>query len=151
VKETHALRISLSSSRSASALVCVSCVATAALVAWLPGSAAARAGLVVAIGAYAIRTMRSWATRSSRHAIVGIELDLERSVCLIERDGLRIDGALQPDTYVGARLASIVIKPNGRHWSRSTAILPDMLPAEDFRRLRLLLRLGRVPITGAKS
>jgi len=50
---------------------------------------------------------------------------------------------VQPDSYVGALLTTLVVRPDGKHRLRTIAILPDMLPADDFRRLRLLLRLGR--------
>ena len=143
MKETHALRISLGPSRAASALICASCLSTAALVAWLPGPPALRGALVIVIATYAIVTMRHWATRSASRAIIGIEVDLDRSVCLTERAGRRVEGILQPDTYVGALVTTVVMRPEGKRRLRSTAILKDMLPAEDFRRLRLLLRFGQ--------
>src|ERR1700687_5313429 len=146
-----ALRISLGPSRSASALICVACLATAALVAWLPGAAAFRGALVIGIGAYAILTMRHWATRSASRAIIGVELDADRAVRLTERTGRRIEGMVQADSYVGALLTTLVVRPDGKHRLRTVAILPDMLPADDFRRLRLLLRLGHGSTTAADS
>jgi hypothetical protein len=145
VKETHALRVSLAPSRLASVLTCVASLATASLVATLPGAAAIRATLVIAIGAYAIVAMRHWADRGGSHAIIEIELGVDRVVCLTERTGRRIDGIVQPDSYVGPLLTTIVVRPEGKRRLRTVAILPDMLPAEDFRRLRLLLRLSRSP------
>jgi hypothetical protein len=104
MKTIPALRISLGPSRSASALICVAYLATAMLVAWLPRAAALRGALVIAIGAYAIKTMRHAATRSASRAIIGIELDAHRAVRLTERTGLCIEGVVQPDSYVGALL-----------------------------------------------
>jgi len=149
MKETHALRISLGPSRVASALICLSCLSTAALVAWLPGPPSLRGALVIGIAAYAIVTMRHWATRSASHAIIGIEVRLDRTVCLTERAGERIEGVLQPDTYVGALVTTVVMRPEGKRRPRSTTILTDMLPTEDFRRLRLMLRLGQTAATAA--
>jgi len=126
-------------------------LATAVLVAWLPGAGVVRGALVIGIGAYAILTMRHWAARSASRAIVGIELDVERSVCLTERAGRRIEGMVQPDSYVGAWLTTVVVRPDEKRRLRTVAILPDMLPADDFRRLRLLLRLGRAPTTTEDS
>ncbi|HWZ70308.1 MAG TPA: protein YgfX [Casimicrobiaceae bacterium] len=142
MKTIPALRISLGPSRSAAALICVAYLTTAMLVAWLPGAAALRGALVIAIGAYAIKTMRHAATRSASRAIIGIELDADRAVRLTERTGLCIEGVVQPDSYVGALLTTLVVRPEGKRRLRTIAILPDMLPADDFRRLRLLLRLG---------
>jgi len=150
MKDSHALRISLGPSRIASALVCASCLSSAALVAWLPGPATLRGAIVIGIAVYAIVTLRRWAARCVSSAIVGIEVDLDQSVCLIDRAGRRIVGVLQADSYVGALIATVVMRPDARRRLRSTTILPDMLPAEDFRRLRLLLRLGYDPATAAK-
>jgi hypothetical protein len=46
---------------------------------------------------------------------------------------------------VGSVLTTIVWRRDGARRSHAIAILPDMLHAEDFRKLRLLLRLGRPP------
>jgi hypothetical protein len=151
MKAARTLRLSLGPSRMASALICVTCLATCALVAWLPGAAALRGVSVIGIGAYAILTMRQWATRSASRAIVGIELDADRAVRLIERAGRHIEGIVQPDSYVGALLTTLVVRPEGKRRLRTLAILPDMLPADDFRRLRLLLRLGHAAITATDS
>jgi hypothetical protein len=151
MKATSALRISLGPSRSASALICVAWLATAALVAWLPGAAALRGTMVIGIGAHAILTMRQWATRTASRAIIGVDLDSDRTVRLTERTGRRIEGMVQPDSYVGALLTTLVVLPDGKRRLRTVAILPDMLPADDFRRLRLLLRLGRGSTTAADS
>lgn len=118
-------------------------LATAVLVAWLPGSALLRAALVIGLGAYAILTMRHCAARSAAHAIVAIELDAEHAVRLIERGGAPINGRVQADSYVGAWVTTLVVLADGKRFARTLAILPDMLPAEDFRRLRLHLRHGR--------
>ena len=151
MKATPALCISLGPSRSASALTCVAWLATAALVAWLPAAAALRGALVIGIGAHAILTIRHWATRSASRSIIGIELDADRTVRLTERTGRCIEGMVQPDSYVSALLATLVVRPDGKRRLRTVAILPDMLPADDFRRLRLLLRLGHSPTTAADS
>jgi hypothetical protein len=142
MKAVRALHISLGPSRSAAALICVTFLATAALLSWLPGPSSLRGALVIGIGAYAISTLRQSATRSASRAIIGIELDADRTVCLIERAGRRIEGLVQSDSYVGALLTTLVVCPDGKRRRRMVAILPDMLPADDLRRLRLLLRLG---------
>ena len=151
MKAARALRLSLGPSRSALALTCIACFATCALVAWLPGAPALRGASVIGIGAYAILTLRYWATRSASRAIIGIELDADRAVLLTERTGRHIEGIVQPDSYVGALLTTLVVRPEGTRRLRTIAILPDMLPADDFRRLRLLLRLGHGATTAADS
>jgi hypothetical protein len=151
MKAARTLRLSLGPSRLASALICVTCLASCVLVAWLPGAAALRGALVIGIGAYALLTIRHWATRSASRAIIGIELDADRAVRLIERTGRHIEGIVQPDSYVGALLTTLVVRPEGKRRLRTLAILPDMLPPDDLRRLRLLLRLGHAATTAADS
>ncbi len=151
MKAARTLRLSLGPSRLASALICVTCLASCVLVTWLPGAAALRGALVIGIGAYALLTMRHWATRSASRAIIGIELDADRAVRLVERTGRHIEGIVQPDSYVGALLTTLVVRPEGKRRLRTVAILPDMLPADDLRRLRLLLRLGHAATTAADS
>jgi hypothetical protein len=72
-------------------------------------------------------------------------------VRLIERTGRHIEGIVQPDSYVGALLTTLVVRPEGKRRLRTLTILPDMLPADDLRRLRLLLRLGHAATTAADS
>ena len=58
-------------------------------------------------------------------------------------DGRRVAGHVGASTYVGAWMTTIVWRPDARRWSRTILILPDMLPHEDFRRLRVMLRYAR--------
>src|SRR6202521_2938242 len=102
MKATPALCISLGPSRSASALICVAWLAAAALIAWLPGTAALRGALVIGIGTHAILTMRHWATRSASRAIIGVELNSDRAVRLTERTGCHRKGMLLTATHLRA-------------------------------------------------
>lgn len=113
-----------------------------ALIAWLPGDAWLRALAVLVTGTHGLASLRMWALRSSRRSIVAIELCGDAQVALTERGGRRIEGRVGADSYVGASLTTLVVRGKGAFASRATAILPDMLPGEDFRRLRVLLRLA---------
>ncbi len=144
------LRISLGPSRLAAALIVAGGLATALLLAWLPGELVLRAMLIMGIGAHALVTMRQWAMRSAPHAIVGVELGSDHTVCLIERGGRRIVGRILPVCYVGAWLTTLVVLPEGKRIARTVAIVPDMLAPDDFRQLRLLMRLGRIEATPAR-
>ena len=66
-------------------------------------------------------------------------------------DGASFDGTILDATYVGARLVTIVWRADADRagWrrlrrARTIVVLPDTLPAADFRRLRVVLRYGRV-------
>jgi hypothetical protein len=145
MNEPAALRIELRPSRIAGVVTLVAVIATAALVAWLPAEAWQRLLAVTALGACGIVIARDWAQRATRRAIVALTLGADRRIALIERCGRRIEGEVQHDSYVGAALTTIVWRSDGARRSRAIAILPDMLAAEDFRKLRVLLRLGKAP------
>jgi len=142
MKALQTLDVALGSSRSAAALVAIACLGTAGLVAFLPGSALYRAAVVVALGAHGVWTLRSWALRTTRNAIVRVEVGGDGQVVFRERSGRRCRGRLQAASYVGTSLTTIVVRLQGSRRSRATAILPDMLPPEDLRRLRVLLRVA---------
>jgi hypothetical protein len=124
------------------AFVLIAHLASAALLAFAPGPAPLRAAAVVAIGAHAVWTLRSWALRTMRAAIVEIEVSADGRAVLFQRDGRRREGRVQPASYVGQWLTTVVVRPEGAQLSRAVAILPDMLPAEDLRQLRVLLRVA---------
>jgi hypothetical protein len=146
MNEPAVLQIQLRRSRIAGVATAVGVVATSALIAWLPAEPWLRVLAVTALGAYGIALERSWAQRTTRRAVVAIALGVDRHIAVIERSGRRSEGEVQDDSYVGSALATIVWRGEGARRSRAITILPDMLPAEDFRKLRVLLRLGKVPL-----
>ena len=136
------LKVDVGRSRLAAAFIFVSHIATASLLAFAPADAMLRAAAVVAIGAHALRVLRIWALQSAARAVVGVELSGDGRAVLIERCGRRCEGEVRAESYVGERITTLVMRPDGTRVSRAVAILPDMLPAEDLRRLRVLLRYG---------
>ena len=146
VKTATSLPVALKASRLAAALIFVAIVATAALVAWLPGSPWLRGAAVIALGVYGTRLQRTWAQRSAGRAIVGFSLKQDLTVTLVEGGGRHVEGRVLDDSYVGALLTTLVVRVPPERWPRTVAILPDMLPPDEFRRLRVQLRLGRVPV-----
>jgi hypothetical protein len=141
------LKVELGRSRLAAAFVFVSHIATASLLAFAPVDAMLRAAAVIAIGAHALHALRTWALQSAARAVVGVELSSDRRAVLIERCGRRCEGEVRAESYVGERITTLVVRPDGARVSRAVAILPDMLPEEDLRRLRVLLRYGDASTT----
>jgi hypothetical protein len=140
------LRIELGRSRLAVAFIVAAYFATATLVAFMPGPALLRAIAVAAIGAYSVWSLRRSALQTERHAIVGVEISADGRVVLIERGGATREGRAQPACYIGTWFTTLVVRIDGRRWSRAIAILPDMLSAEELRRLRVMLRaVGSLP------
>jgi len=143
MKSAASLRVELRRSRLAGALIVVTHLATAALLAWLPIVVWLRALALIGVGAHALWALRRVSLRNASSAIVAIELEPDRRVVLVRRDGGRIDGHALADSYVGERLATLVVRHDGRRRTQALLILPDMAPAEELRRFRVLLRLGR--------
>jgi len=141
VKGPPPLRIELARSRVAVAFVSVAWLASAVVVAAIPGSMLLRGLAVVAIGAQALWTLRFWASRTMPNSIVAFELAADGVAVLFEKGGGRPSGRVQPSTYVGTWLVTLVVRLDGSRRSRSIALFPDMMPAEDMRRLRVMLRV----------
>ncbi len=135
------LRIDLAPSRIAAILIALSFGATAALVASLPLPSPLTITTILAIASYCgheLATARQW----PRRAIVGFVLRADRTLTLLLRDGRTALCRVEPSSYVGARLTTLVWREIGKRKSRSLVVLPDMLDGEAFRQLRVLLRYG---------
>lgn len=77
-----------------------------------------------------------------RRSVAAIELAADRRAIMTDRSGLSIEGVVQPQSYVGATLTTLVLRPGGARRSRALVIWPDTMSTEEFRRLRVLLRHG---------
>jgi hypothetical protein len=83
-----------------------------------------------------------------------LHVGIDRRITVTDCDGRSRAGAILDDSYVGAWLTTIVWRWDESPWWRpATAIvvLPDMLPRDSFRQLRVVLRYGRPTAAGATS
>jgi hypothetical protein len=142
MKASPPLSIELGRSKLAITFVLIAYLATAALLPFLPGATIYRALALVAIGAHAVWTLRTWRRERRASAIVRVEVEADGSVSFCGRNGWRCEGRLQPASYIGAWLTTVVVRVDGRRWLRGLAILPDVLPAEEWRRLPVMLRVA---------
>jgi toxin CptA len=117
------VRCELQYSRTGAAFIAAAAVLALAIAATLPASVAR------ALDAYA---------RS--RAIVGLELARDGRVELTRRDGSRVRGNLAAGGMAAPWMATLRWRPAGARVDRTLWLLPDMLPAEEFRQLRILLR-----------
>ncbi|MBU6483488.1 MAG: hypothetical protein KGR23_01675 [Betaproteobacteria bacterium] len=137
------VRVAPAASRSAYALICALAAFAGAVVATLPVHAFLRGLGAIAIVAWAADRVRVVALRRSPRSVRRIELDGHLQIG-VTTGGCAFDhGRVLPDSYVGARITTIVWKPDRARLARAILLLPDMLPPDDFRRLRILLRYGR--------
>ena len=137
------VRVSLAPSIAATALIASLAAATCVVVAMLPFEPAVIAVMVVAIVAWAADRIWVVGLRCGARAVRGLELRGDLTLVVQTGTGSVCAGRVHRDSYVGARLSTIVWRPFGRWRLRTILLLPDMLPAADFRRLRVLLRYGR--------
>jgi toxin CptA len=146
MKSVPRLDVDLKRPRAAPALVAGTHLATAALIALLPlpnGLDIGGAAIVTLCGLWIL--MRICGTR----APAALTLDLDRRIVVRVRGGATATGTIEADSCVGPRVTTIVWRPDGACRVRTLLLLPDALAAEDFRRLRVMLRYGRVPLSAA--
>ena len=96
-------------------------------------------GLGVIVAACALALQRLAGTGAPALLRVGID----RRIGVTTRGGQTCSGEILADSCVGERLTTIVWRPDGARRARTLLVLPDTLPADDFRRLRVALRYGR--------
>ncbi|MEP6944202.1 MAG: protein YgfX [Betaproteobacteria bacterium] len=122
---------------------------TAALMASLPIAASLRTAIVLILGTYGLWLARAWADRACKRSVTEILLSSDRRIACTDRQGTCVVGTVADDSYAGRVLTTIVYHAPDRRRARTLALLPDMLDADEFRRLRILLRLGKSPPTAS--
>jgi hypothetical protein len=137
------VHVVLSPSRIAGTCIGVPAAATVGLIIAIPLDSLLQVALVGAIAAWAGWTFHIDALHRGRFAVTELRLAPDLILVACMGDGRLVAGHIRSATYVGAWITTIVWRPDGRRWSRAILILPDMLPAEDFRRLRVMLRYAR--------
>ncbi|HLX28056.1 MAG TPA: hypothetical protein VKV24_06170 [Casimicrobiaceae bacterium] len=137
------VRVSLAPSIAASLLIAALALATCVVLGTLPLDRPIIELAVIAVIGWAFERIFVVALRCGGRAVRGLELRGDLTIVVLNGDGTACAGRVHRDSYVGARLSTIVWRPFGRWRTRAILLLPDMLPASDFRRLRILLRYGR--------
>lgn len=130
-------------SRIGAILLAVATIATAGMLAFLPGDRGLRAGGVVLSGACGLFALRGGSPDGARSSIASVEVAVDGCAIVTERSGRRIAAVIRPESYVGAWLTTLVLRPEGARRSRAVVIWPDTMPPDEFRRLRVLLRHGQ--------
>ena len=141
------VQIVLHGSRTAVAATLLLAASSFAVIVTLPIPLWAFGVSFVVLAGWAWHSIRDAGLRRGRRSISALRLNGQRVVEVETVDGVRTLGSLRDDSYVGARLTTLVWRAEGTRRSRSVLILPDMLPAEDFRRLRVLMRYARSDAT----
>ena len=137
------LCVELRPSRLAGAAILLGAAVVAALVISLPLGSWATSLTMLSIGVVASRGLRQCAGRG---VPARIKVGLDRRLAVTDRDGRVREGSILDDSYVGERLTTIVWRADGARWyepAHAILLTVDSLGADDFRRLRVILRYGQ--------
>ena len=137
------VHVVLAPSRVAGAGIGILAAATIGLIVATPLLPGLQIGMIAAVVAWAGWSFRIDALHRGRFAVCEVRLAPDLILVACMGDGRLVAGHVRAATYVGAWVTTIVWRPDGWRWSRTILVLPDMLPAEDFRRLRVMLRYAR--------
>jgi len=137
------VHVVLSPSRIAGAGIGLLAAATIALTIALPLHPLLQMSMIVAVVAWATWAFHVDALHRGRFAVAEVRLAPDLMLLACMGDGRLVTGQVRASTYVGAWVTTIVWRPDGRRRSRALLVLSDMLPADDFRRLRVMLRYAR--------
>ncbi len=145
------LRLEPAPSRVAFALTALACLAAMALVVALPLPGWAALGC---IGGAAIALRDGWRRTAGDRVPALVHVGIDRTITVTDRRGRSCDGIVDASSYVGARLTTVVWRVNGAPWWRPRDVIlvvPGVVPADDFRRLRIFLRYGRCATAGTSG
>ena len=144
------VRLALGPSRLACAAIACIALGAATVVALLPLEVALIGLAWCGLAAWAIDRIVVVGLRRGPRAIREITLSGDRLIVVRTGDERVRAGYVCASTYVGANLTTIVWKPDRAWRARAFVIVPDMVDADAFRRLRTLLRYSREQKTGVQ-
>ena len=134
------VRVALAPSRAGAGAIASAALATLVLIAFTPGPLGWRILAGTWIACAALHALHAAALhRGARGArVVHLSADGEMEV----RDGAGEwrAGALRAGSFVAPWLTIVRWRAHGERFDRTVLVLPGMLPPEDFRRMRVLLR-----------
>jgi toxin CptA len=134
-------RVALAPSRIAAFFVLVAGGATLVLVAMLPLPAGAAACAILWVGATWLGAYRR-AVCAGPRSVREVHLHRDRRIEVVDAARRSRAGRLQDGCFVAPWLTIVRWRPDGARLDRTVLILPDMLAAEGFRRLRVTLKWG---------
>jgi hypothetical protein len=125
-------RVALRGSRLAVGFILASGFATMLLVVAMPLAVSAKVAAVAWAGANTLVAVRI-VCQPCEFALHGELID-------VLRRARRLSGVLRAGSFVSPWLVIVRWRPAGARFDRTVTVLPGMLGAEDFRRLRVYLR-----------
>ncbi|HET7097383.1 MAG TPA: hypothetical protein VFJ68_08325 [Casimicrobiaceae bacterium] len=143
MKQAQRLRLEPRPSCIAGAAIIGGCVATCALI---PAMRLPTPGSLGCVAIVLVVFVSSLWRCAGRGVAAIVHVGIDRTISVTDRSGRTLAGVILDDSYVGAALTTIVWRADGDRWwhpARAMLIVPDSLPPDEFRRLRVVLRYGR--------
>jgi len=151
MKSSPRLRLEPRPSRIGCTFVAATCAMTVALIGFLPLPVAA----AVPAAAMVLGVLLCGLWRCTGRGVPALlHVGIDRRITVTGCDGRSRAGVILDDSYVGAWLTTIVWRADGTPWwrpARAIVVLPDTLPEDEFRQLRVVLRYGRPDAVGTTS
>jgi hypothetical protein len=135
-----ALAVALLPSRLGVVLLGAMAVATLALIAATPGLTALRILAATWVSCAALEAIHTVALRRGRRGVCAIRLQRSGEIAVCMASGAWRQGVARDGSFVAPWLTIVRWRPEGARWDRTILVLPDMLGADAFRALRVLLR-----------
>ena len=135
-----AVRLALAPSRAGALAIGAMAAATVILVTLTPGPARLRILAATWIACAALHAIHAVALHRGRRGIRALRLSRAGEIEVQDSTHEWRAGMLRAGSFVAPWLTIIRWRAHGRRFDHTVVLLPDMLPAEDFRRLRVWLR-----------
>lgn len=142
MKAPSPLHLQLSVSRRLKTALIISCLGSSLLLIWLPLPLWGKAIAILMLALYGLWLWRRIAMHTAR-TIVGLTLRVDRTALLRTHDGTTQESQILERSFVAPQLAILHYRQPGDWFTRSLLILPDMLERDEYRRLCVMLRMGR--------
>lgn len=143
MRNVPVIDVALRASPIAGVGVGIAALATLVLVLSLPAPPPLHVLGCAGVLAWAWESFRTVAMRTGSRTVEALHLGGDRLLVVRYGNGRQVAGHVRSSSYVSAALTAVVWRPDGARFSRAVLILPDMLPPDHFRRLRILLRYAR--------
>jgi toxin CptA len=112
----------------------------ALIVLWsLPVSWTIRSGL----SAVVLASMALSVRQALRLGIVALRVNVKGEFSIRQRDGDWLEATLLGTSFVAPYLTVLNLRLSNKRWPQHVVLVPDALPADGFRQLRVWLKWGR--------
>jgi hypothetical protein len=140
MKSVETVRVELQYSRAGTVVLSVMAAATLVVVLATPWATGLKAALAFAVAALFAEALQRILLLEGPHAIRGFRVQRDGRIEVESPSGALRTGWLAAGSFVAPWLVIVRWRPEGARRDATVLVLPDMAPAEERRRLRVLLR-----------